>query len=221
MCLQGKESMNSACEGGMDVSVFDEVKEMVTAVDAFKHYGIDVGSKGMCCCPFHNDKHPSMKVDKRYHCFGCGADGDVIDFVSNHFGLSAINSVKKLNEDFYLRLEIGANHRTFKSEEQIRQGKELTVRREVVRAFDIVRRDVINTLSKYHRLLWNWKKEYEPKDEGDADWHPFFVEALDKLDFVNEILDALLFGERLEQIEILETYGEEIKRIGERIKNFN
>ena len=49
----------------------------------------------------------------------------------------------------------------------------------------------------------------------------FFVEALDKLDFVNEILDALLFGERLEQIEILETYGEEIKRIGERIKSFN
>ena len=204
----------------MDVSIFEEVKNRVTALDAFKHYGIEVGSKGMCCCPFHNDKDPSMKVDKRYHCFGCGADGDVIDFVSNYFGLSVIDAVKKLDEDFYLALEIRDHQRTYKSEEQIRQEKELTVRREVIRAFDVIRRDAINILSKYHRLLWDWKKEYEPS-EGDADWHPFFVEALDKLDFVNEILDALLFGERLEQIEILETYGEEIKRIGERIKSFN
>ena len=34
----------------------------------------------MACCPFHDDKNPSMKVDQRFHCFGCGADGDVIDF---------------------------------------------------------------------------------------------------------------------------------------------
>ena len=29
----------------------------------------------MACCPFHDDKHPSMKVDRRFHCFGCQADG--------------------------------------------------------------------------------------------------------------------------------------------------
>ena len=29
----------------------------------------------MACCPFHHDKTPSMKLDRRYHCFGCGADG--------------------------------------------------------------------------------------------------------------------------------------------------
>ena len=33
----------------------------------------------MACCPFHDDKHPSMKVDRRFHCFGCQTDGDVID----------------------------------------------------------------------------------------------------------------------------------------------
>ena len=204
------------------MNVFEEVKDRVTTLDAFRHYGIDVGSKGMCCCIFHSDKHPSMKVDRRYHCFGCGADGDVIDFVSNYYGLSAIDAVKKLNEDFCLGIQFGTDElKAAKTEDQIHQEKELLVKREVVRAFDVIRRDAINVLSDYHRLLWNWKKEYEPKDEGDADWHPFFVESLDKLDFVNEILDALLFGERTEQIEILETYGEEIKRIGERIKNFN
>ena len=203
------------------MSVFDEIKEKVTALDVITHYGIKVGSKGMCCCPFHNDKNPSMKVDTRYHCFGCGADGDAIDFVSNYYGLSAIESAKKLNEDFFLGIKFGYDSKPLaKTPEQIRQEKNLEFSREVVRAFDILRRDAINTLSKYHKLLWDWKKEYEPKDMGDANWHPFFVEALNKLDLINELLDDLCFGERSKQIEVLEIYGEEIKSIGERIKNF-
>ncbi len=56
------------------------MKQSVTTRQAAEHYGIHVGRNGMACCPFHNDKTPSMKLDRRYHCFGCGADGDVIDF---------------------------------------------------------------------------------------------------------------------------------------------
>ncbi|WP_431190077.1 CHC2 zinc finger domain-containing protein [Collinsella aerofaciens] len=39
-------------------------------------------SKRKTVCPFHNDKNPSMKVDKRLHCFVCQADGDTVDFAS-------------------------------------------------------------------------------------------------------------------------------------------
>ena len=55
---------------------------------AAEHYGIEVKRNGMACCPFHDDRTPSMKVDKRFHCFGCQEDGDVIDFVGKLFGLS-------------------------------------------------------------------------------------------------------------------------------------
>ena len=51
------------------------------------------------CCPFHGDKHPSMKVDSRFHCFACQADGDVIDFVGRLFQLSPYKAVEKLKED--------------------------------------------------------------------------------------------------------------------------
>ena len=54
----------------------------------------------MACCPFHNDKHPSMKVDRRFHCFGCQADGDVIDFTARLFGLNKKDAALKLAEDF-------------------------------------------------------------------------------------------------------------------------
>ena len=64
------------------MNVFEAVKQSVTTRQAAEHYGVRVGRNGMCVCPFHADKNPSMKVDRRFHCFGCQADGDVIDFVS-------------------------------------------------------------------------------------------------------------------------------------------
>ena len=69
------------------MNVFEAVKQSVTTRQAAEHYGIRVGRNGMACCPFHNDKTPSMKLDRRYHCFGCGADGDVIDFAAALYGL--------------------------------------------------------------------------------------------------------------------------------------
>ena len=59
----------------------------------------------MACCPFHNDKTPSMKLDRRYHCFGCGADGDVIDFASALYGLGKKEAAIQLANDFGLSYE--------------------------------------------------------------------------------------------------------------------
>ena len=69
-------------------NVFEAVKQAVPTRQAAEFYGIQVGRNGMVCCPFHDDKHPSMKVDRRFHCFGCQADGDVIDFTARLFGLN-------------------------------------------------------------------------------------------------------------------------------------
>ena len=68
--------------------MFEAVKRSVPTRQAAEFYGIRTGRNGMACCPFHDDKHPSMKVDRRLHCFGCQADGDVIDFTARLFGLN-------------------------------------------------------------------------------------------------------------------------------------
>ena len=47
-------------------NVFEAVKESVTTRQAVEIYGVPVGRNGMVCCPFHDDKHPSMKVDRRF-----------------------------------------------------------------------------------------------------------------------------------------------------------
>ena len=49
------------------MNVFEAVKQSVSTRQAAEHYGIRVGRNGMCVCPFHDDKNPSMKVDRRFY----------------------------------------------------------------------------------------------------------------------------------------------------------
>ena len=108
----------------MGESVFEVVKQSVTAREAAELYGIAVGRGGMACCPFHDDRHPSMKVDTRFHCFGCGADGDVIDFTARLYDLSSKEAAEKLAQDFGLAYDskapIRRNYARQKSEAQVR-----------------------------------------------------------------------------------------------------
>ena len=82
------------------MNIFQVVKENVTARQAAEQYGLKVSKNGMVCCPFHDDRHPSMKVDKGFWCFACGAKGDVITFVADFFHLAPLEAAKKLAEDF-------------------------------------------------------------------------------------------------------------------------
>ena len=78
------------------MNVYNAVKSSITTRQAAELYGLTVNRKGMCKCPFHEDKNPSMKVDKRFHCFGCQADGDVIEFTSRLFGFNKKAAALKL-----------------------------------------------------------------------------------------------------------------------------
>lgn len=82
------------------MSVFEAVKQSVIIRQAALAYGISAGRNGMACCPFHDDRYPSMKVDRRFHCFACQASGDAADFTSCLFGLSSKEAALKLAEDF-------------------------------------------------------------------------------------------------------------------------
>jgi DNA primase len=57
------------------------------------------GSTLKACCPFHNEKTPSFNVNTRknfYHCFGCGASGNAINFLREHDNLSFTEAVEEL-----------------------------------------------------------------------------------------------------------------------------
>lgn len=87
------------------MNIFLEVKEHLTTRQVAEFYGLQVKRNGFACCPFHEEKHPSMKLDRNYHCFGCGIGGDVIDYVSRMFGLSQYEAALKLIAEFHLPIQ--------------------------------------------------------------------------------------------------------------------
>ena len=59
------------------------------------------GGKLLGCCPFHNEKTPSFYVDDnkgKFHCFGCGENGDAFDYVQKTYGLTLFDAAKYLAE---------------------------------------------------------------------------------------------------------------------------
>jgi hypothetical protein len=54
-------------------NIFDEIRSRVSMQDVVKFYGLQMNHSGMACCPFHDDRKPSLKVyDDHFYCFGCG-----------------------------------------------------------------------------------------------------------------------------------------------------
>ncbi|MDE7399049.1 MAG: hypothetical protein K2N06_05920 [Oscillospiraceae bacterium] len=52
-------------------NVFSEIKSRLAMPEVARFYGLEVNRAGMACCPFHDDKSPSLKVyDDHFYCFG-------------------------------------------------------------------------------------------------------------------------------------------------------
>ena len=68
-------------------------------------YGYEPNRQGFVSCPFHSERTASLKIypkSNSFYCFGCGAGGDVIDFVRLLYGLDFGQACLRLESDFGL-----------------------------------------------------------------------------------------------------------------------
>ena len=190
----------------MAENVFEAVKQSVSTRDAAAFYGIEVKRNGMACCPFHDDKNPSMKVDQRFHCFGCGEDGDVIDFTAKLFDLSPKEAAEKLAQDFGLIYDSQAPPRR----RYVRQKNEAQKFREN-------RQRCYRVLSDYYYLLKKWEADRSPRTPEEEP-HPRFVEAIQKKTYVEYLLDLFLYESEEEQKAWIAEHTAEITHLERRLK---
>ena len=157
-------------------NIFAVVRESVTARQAAERYGFPVNRSGMICCPFHNDRHPSMKVDERYYCFGCHETGDAINFVAKLYGLSNYEAARKLAQDF------GIDPRTPVAA-AVPKGKAVWQQRKDEGYCAAI-------LIKYENLLKKWQNQYSPATPDDP-WDERFASACKTLPGISDLLDCL------------------------------
>ena len=87
------------------MSYYPELKQRLTCREVAPRNGLKVNAAGMALCPFHGERSPSLKLSRSFYCFGCGAQGDVITFVSRLFGISIRDAARKLSVDFEIPLD--------------------------------------------------------------------------------------------------------------------
>ena len=190
----------------MGESVFEVVKQSVAVREAAEMYGIAVGRGGMACCPFHDDRHPSLKLNEDYfYCFGCGATGDVTDFTARLYDLSPKEAAEKLAQDFGLAYDSKApvrrNHVRQKSEAQkFKEDRDRTFR----------------ALADYYHLLGKWEIDYSPK-VPEENPHPRFMEAIQRRDYVGYLLDFFLEDSPEEQKLWIAEHQSEIANLEGRV----
>ena len=158
------------------MTMFETVREQITVPAAAQLYGIsDRNGYGNVRCIFHADNTPSMKLyDDHFHCFGCGAHGDVTDLTAQMFGLSKYDAARKLCSDF------GISDVKFYAAPK--QGViRMTEREKIQLAFDV--------LTDYCAMLREFRTLYAPHDES-AEADPRFIESLHRLNFAEYLWDT-------------------------------
>ena len=191
----------------MAESVFETVKQSITVREAAQMYGIEINRSGMACCPFHDDKNPSMKLNEEYfYCFGCGATGDVIDFTARLYNLSPKEAAEKLAQDFGLAYDSQAPPRR----RYLRQKSE-------AQKFKEDRDHTFRVLADYFHLLRKWETDYTPKTPEENP-HPRFMEAIQRKDYVGYLLDFFLEDGPEEQKLWIAEHQSEIANLERRVK---
>ncbi len=186
-------------------NVFSEIKSRLAMPEVARFYGLEMSRVGMACCPFHEDKTPSLKVyDDHFYCFGCGATGDQTGFVAKLFGLRQIDAEKKISEDFGL----GLFDRNFAAPIKIAPNPKYEMQKWISEAR--------LTVKEYLTELYEWHREYAPRNPSEQ-LHPLFVESLQKMDYIEYLRDILSCGTEDEKRDLYENGKDDIDKIRKRL----
>ncbi|MBP5606913.1 MAG: hypothetical protein J6X66_01415 [Lachnospiraceae bacterium] len=199
------------------MNMFQEIKDAVSVREAASFYGLKVTRGGMACCPFHDDRTPSMKVDKRFHCFGCGADGDVISFVQKMFDLDSKQAAFRLIDDFHLNIDTNRKESRHEKDRRIRMQKKKEREEKIRAAYAGELRRFQLRMTEIYRTLHEWEIDHQPTreqwEENRVDER--YICAVHNKDPVEWILDTIDFGEDNDKFEIYK-HREEIINFYER-----
>lgn len=156
------------------MNIFRNAKAAITPRQAAQHYGLSAEPSGMAHCIFHDDRHPSMKLNDTYfYCFSCHTHGDVIDLVAQLFHESPYDAAKRLASDFCILAA---------PQQKSMEARPLT------QPSPTEERLCFSILMDYEQCLQQWKKAYAPTDPEEEPDERYVLACYD-LPYISSLVD--------------------------------
>ena len=178
----------------MNQHIVDIVKESVSCKDFAEHIGLSVNRSGFCCCPFHGEKTPSLKIysdGRGWYCFGCHQGGDVINMAKLYYNTDFCSAVEQLASDFDIKVEDSPKNDSNALLRAVKRASNKSIRQKEKRLRDALEAEYWNALDN---LL-----EVERRIEAYA---PKFPGKQFDDDFVTALFDRDRAIERFEIAEV-------------------
>lgn len=186
------------------MNIFEEVKNRIDIHTASEHFGLTVRN-GMCSCPAHTDRTPSMKLySDHFHCFSCEEHGDVIKLTQLILGCSPIDAARRLAADFdiVIHSDVKPAYRTYHSAAP--HVSRINYKEKEERAYRL--------LSAYCRYLEDCRTRYAPRTPQDA-IHPLFVLSLHQLELYRYYRDIFIYNDTEERMAFIKEHGALLERL--------
>ena len=169
------------------MNLYDQLKSNLTPRCVTERYGPPIHRGDMICCPFHDDRTPSMKLyDDHFYCFGCQKSGDVIDLAAQLLRLTNYEAAKRLAVDFGITDEVPT--------QPVR-----TTPYDHSRQFHKDEQECYLALLDYLKLLEQWEQKYSPTSQISTP-DPRFIEACQMKSYVEYLCDIFITGSTEERV---------------------
>lgn len=170
----------------MKIDAVHEIKSRLSMQEVLTRYGVPV--KRRMKCPLHDGDGLNFDIkEKTWTCYSRCGRGDAISFVQKFFDLSFMDAVKKIDQDFGLGI---FQKRSF---EDLRKMHYEGMKRQAEKRRIAYEKE--SAESEYWKVFEEWKRldenkrKFAPKTQ-DEEWHPLFVEALQKIAYQEYLLDC-------------------------------
>lgn len=174
---------------------YEEIRQRVSCKDAARQYGLEVNRSGFALCPWHSDRHPSLKLydgDRGCYCFACQCGGDVIGLVGQLLGLDRRAAARQITLDFGLGLSLDRPP-TRAEQAEVQKRRQVA---DTFRDFQAWKDDMVRSLSDTYYLGWS-----ALRDLPESLWLDCEAEAIRLLPVLDQWLDCL-GGDITDQMQV-------------------
>ena len=170
--------------------IVEQIKEWVPLVTAIQRYTQLTPKRGKICCPLHGEKTASFTIypeSNTFYCFGCGAGGDVIDFVRRYFNLDFVGALRRIDTDFALGLMEKPSLSEYRRQMQAAREREKRQREGRERAEQIEARywSAFDTVLEYEKTI----ERLRPASADDKP-DPVFLRAIKNVEHARYVLEC-------------------------------